>query len=187
MNMTKTPVTYKETLLGVLEMREIEKIIMDNLIQVQKYIFRNFQNLPIDQSTVKLIHKLLAGNLFTEAGTYRKHNIQLGLYGPPQFFDISKYMKDWEDDYTERLRYAQKKEEKIELCAWLIHRFLWVHPFFDYNGRISRILGELFLLQNHLPVVSFQKTARFDFVKAVQYATKENDLSLLIKLVQKKI
>jgi len=130
--MTKTPTTHKETRFGVLEIHEIEKMVMDNLIQVQKFIFRQFDVLPINQETVKKIHQLLAG-----------------------------------------------------LCAWLIHRFLWIHPFFDYNGRVSRLIGELYLLQQHLPVTSFRAIARIDFVQAVKAATKNNNLSLLMTLLQK--
>lgn len=182
--MTKTPVTYKETLRGILEVHEIERIVMDNLIKVQKYLFRNYQKLPINENTAKRLHKLLASNLFDEAGQYRVHNIELGAYTPPSYFEVSAHMKNWEADYFERKKHAKTKQQKIELCAWAIHRFLWIHPFFDYNGRISRLLGELFLLKNNFPIVTFQAVKRIDFVQAVKYATDTNGLSKLIALVE---
>lgn len=93
-------------------------------------------------------------------------------------------MKDWEDDYEERKKHVRTKKQKVELCAWLIHRFLWIHPFFDYNGRIARLLGELFLLKNNLPIVTFQNLKRIDFVRAVKEATTTNNLNLLTELIQ---
>ncbi len=42
-NMSKTKPSFKETKLGILEIKEIEWIIFDNLIQVKSYIFRNFK------------------------------------------------------------------------------------------------------------------------------------------------
>ncbi len=182
--MTKTPVTYKETLRGILEIHEIEKMIMDNLINVQKYVFRNYHTLQINQETVVQLHTLLAGNLFEEAGTYRKHDVELGVFKPPAYFKLAEHMKNWEADYKERRAHARTHEAKIELCAWLIHRFLWIHPFFDYNGRMSRILGELYLLQNNFPAISFHSIARVDFVKAVKEATRTGDLHLLVQLIQ---
>ena len=91
--MSKTPVTYRETLHGALEVQEIERVIMDNLIQTQKFLFRNFKKLSIDEATAKRLHELLAGNLFEEAGIYRRHNVQLGGFEPPNFFDVPVEMK----------------------------------------------------------------------------------------------
>lgn len=181
--MTKTPVVHKETLLGVLEVQEIEKLIMDNLVNVQKYIFRNYHNIDINQTTAQYLHKLLANSVFANAGNYRKHNIQLGFFEPPAYYQIRENMRNWEEDYHAREKFAKTKSKKIELCAWLMHRFLWIHPFFDYNGRISRLLGELYLLQNQLPVISFRAMKRINFVSAVKTATDTNDLSLLQKLI----
>lgn len=181
--MTKTPVTYKETLQGILSVREIERIVMDNLINVQKYLFRNYHKLPINQETAKYLHKLLIANLFDEGGAYRKHNVQLGFFEPPTYFNVPQHMKDWEEDYKERKKHARTREQKIELCAWLVHRFLWIHPFFDYNGRVSRLMGSLFLLKNKLPVVTFQSVKRADFVHAVKKATENGSLDQLIDLI----
>ena len=183
--MSKTPIVYRETLQGVLEIHEIERIIMDNLIKAQKYIFRNYQKLSIGQHTAKHLHTLLASNLFEEVGRYRKHDIELGNFKPPHFFEVPQQMKNWEDDYNEREKHAKVKKQKIELCAWLIHRFLWIHPFFDYNGRISRLLGMIFLFRNNLPVVTFQTTKRIDFVQAVKQATESDDLKALISLINR--
>ncbi len=181
--MTKTPVTYKETVQGILTVGEIERVVMDNLIKVQKYLFRNYHKLPINQATVKCLHKLLTAGLFDEGGNYRKHNVELGSFEPPTYFKVPQCMIDWDEDYKEREKHARTREEKIELCAWLIHRFLWVHPFFDYNGRISRLMGELFLLKNKLPVVTFQSVKRVDFVRAVKRVTDGGDLKELIELI----
>ncbi|OHB19274.1 MAG: hypothetical protein A2666_02660 [Parcubacteria group bacterium RIFCSPHIGHO2_01_FULL_47_10b] len=92
-------------------------------------------------------------------------------------------MKEWEEDLFERIQHAKTKDDHISSCAWLMHRFLWIHPFFDYNGRVSRLLGELYLLRSNLPVVDFQSTKRTDFVKAMKEATKSGDLSLLETLI----
>lgn len=184
--MTKTPVTYKETLQGVLTVSEIEAGIMDNLAKVQKYVFRNFKKLPIGNTTAKRLHQLLAATLFAEAGNYRRHDVQLGEFRPPQYVIVPQYMDDWERDYHERLKHIAGSDP-VELCAWLMHHFLWIHPFFDYNGRVSRLLGELFMLQNNLPIISFHATRRTDFVAAVQEATATGDLHLLKKLINEQI
>ncbi len=185
--MSKTSVSHKETSLGIVNVQEIEAMIMDNLIQVQKFLFRNYRQLPIGEYTVKQLHKLLALNLFADAGNYRTHDVQLGHFEPPHFYAVAEQMSNWEADYHERQQHAKNTKQKIELCAWLMHRFLWVHPFFDYNGRVSRLLGELFLLQNKLPIIPFHSVARIDFVKAVKIATAKQDLSALTQLMTRQL
>lgn len=181
--MVKTPVAYKETKQGILEIHEIERIIMDNLVNVQKYVFRNYKKLPIGEAIAQKLHGFLAGSLFEEAGQYRKHDVELGAFQPPHYFQVREHMRNWEADYKERKSYARIKDAHIDLCAWLIHRFLWIHLFFDYNGRISRLLGALYLLQNNFQIIPFQAVARVDFVKAVTRATTTNDLILLKQLI----
>lgn len=185
--MTKTPITYKETLDGIFEIHEIERIVMDNLVRVQKYLFRNYKKLPIGEKTAQKFHEFLARNLFKEAGHYRKHDVMLGIFLPPPHFQIREHMRNWEADYKERKINTKTKSEHIDLCAWLIHRFLWIHPFFDYNGRVSRLLGELYLLQNHFPIIPFRAMARVDFVKAVKHATATGDLTLLKQFIKEQM
>lgn len=182
--MTKTPTSYRETLFGILPQREIEQMITDNLALVQKYSIRHSTQLTLNQATVQQLHRLLAGNLYEMAGCYRTHDIQLGSFEPPAYFDVPIRMKDWEDDLATRRKHDRSKQQKFETCAWMIHRLLWIHPFFDYNGRIARLLGELYLLQYHLPMVDFRQTKRKEFITAVKIATAKGSLDQLIQLLQ---
>ena len=181
--MTRTPQTHRETLFGILSQREIETMITDNLAVVQKYVIRQSAQLPLTQTTVQRLHALLCGNLYPDAGRYRTHNVQLGGFEPPAYFDVPVLMKNWEADLGVRLNAQQTTADKIDTCAWMIHRFLWIHPFFDYNGRLARLLGEIYLIQRQLPIVDFRKTRRTDFVSAVKAATATGELDTLKDLL----
>ncbi|MBI2416128.1 MAG: Fic family protein [Candidatus Kerfeldbacteria bacterium] len=181
--MTKTPTSHRETKLGILKQSEIEKVIIENLALVQKYIIRHYADLIINTDSAKKLHAMLGGNLYFEAGQYRKHDVQLGFFEPPIFYELPVLMKNWEADLAQRIKSTKTQERHIENCAWLMHRFLWIHPFFDYNGRVARLLGELYLIQNQLPVVDFRQTKRKDFVAAVKLATAQGDLSQLQQLL----
>ena len=153
------------------------------LAVVQKYIIRQSAELPLTQITVQRLHTMLCGNLYSDAGRYRTHNVQLGFFEPPAYFDLSVLMKNWEDDLNLRLQGNQTTADEIDTCAWMMHRFLWIHPFFDYNGRIARLLGEIYLIRRQLPIVDFQKTRRTDFVSAVKTATATGVLDALKSLL----
>ncbi len=95
--MSKTEPSFMETKLGILEIKEIEWIIFDNIIQVKSYIFRNFKNMDFNIETFCLIHKLLWENLFENSWKYRLHQVQLWNFTP-----ISR------KDFTEAMKYTTK-------------------------------------------------------------------------------
>ena len=184
---SRTKPTYRETKFGILSVKEIEALITDGVANVNAFLLREFANLPIGVKTAKELHQKIAGHVFDEAGSFRKKEVTVGSYVPPKFFQIPELMANWESDYNERHKHAKTQGELIELLAWMMHQFLWIHPFFDYNGRIARLLGQLFLLQHKLPISSFVGIKRTDFTTAMKKATAEHDTNSLVKLINKSI
>lgn len=185
--MSKTKTSYRETKFGIISVTEIEALITDGVANVNAFLLREFDNLPIGAKTAKELHEKIAGHVFDEAGSFRKKEVTVGHYEPPKFFQIPELMANWESDYNERRNHAKTQDEKIELLAWMMHQFLLIHPFFDYNGRIARLLGQLFLLQHKLPISSFIGIKRTDFTAAMKKATAEHDIISAIKLINKSI
>jgi len=185
--MAKTKPTYRQTKFGILSIAEIEAMITDALANVNVWVLRDFENLPINIATAKEAHKKIAGYVFEEAGEFRKREVVVGLYEPPEFFRIPELMKNWELDYKERDVHIKTQKDKIELLAWMMHRFLFIHPFFDYNGRVARLLGQIFLLKHKLPISSFAGIKRTDFAAAMKKATAHNDLSGIVNLIEKSV
>lgn len=185
--MSKTKPTFKETKFGILSIKEIEAMITDAVANVNVFILREFEHLPIGINTAKELHEKIAGYVFSQAGDFRKIEVSVGSYEPPKFFQIPELMLNWESDYNERKKHVKTQNEKVELLAWMMHQFLLIHPFFDYNGRVARLLGELFLLQQGLPISSFIGINRKNFSEAMKKATEEHDLSEVIKLINKNI
>jgi Fic family protein len=185
--MSKTKPSYRETKFGVLSVSEIEAMITDGVANVNAFLLREFENLPISIKTAKDLHEKISSHVFKETGNFRKKEVTVGNYEPPKFFQIPELMANWEFDYAERHKYAKTQDEQIELLAWMMHQFLLIHPFFDYNGRVARLLGQLFLLRHKLPISSFVGNKRTDFAMAMKKATASNDLSGIVKLINKSI
>ena len=96
--MSKTTPSYRETKYGILSIAEIEGVIFDNLIQTKAYLLRNYKTLPCDIETLLLIHSLLCGSHFAGAGTYRKHQVQLGDFIPIPYYQVPVEMKNLSED-----------------------------------------------------------------------------------------
>jgi Fic family protein len=112
------------------------------------------KSIPISTRLFKLMHKTLLSNNVRGSnrspGEYRKIQnflgpegctIETATYIPPEpqlvndyMSNLEKYINDPQDDYDELVRIA------------IIHaQFETIHPFFDGNGRIGRILIPLYL------------------------------------------
>jgi len=75
--------------------------------------------------------------------------------------------------------------EAVKLLAWFQHKFVFIHPFQDYNGRTDRMLTILLLLKLGLPPTEIKagnKTDRKRYIQAMQKADG-GDISLLENII----
>ncbi|MEQ1619335.1 MAG: Fic family protein [Terricaulis sp.] len=69
-------------------------------------------------------------------GEYRQHFVKVGSHTPISPGAIVRFMVRFEQAY-ENLSRAQA----IIACAAAHHRFAWIHPFLDGNGRVVRLIS----------------------------------------------
>jgi len=79
------------------------------------------------------------------AGEFRDGPVQVGRHVPPPAEDIEAFIGRFAEVYSgDRLSSVQK----IIAIAAAHHRFVWIHPFFDGNGRVVRLMSHAMLLQS---------------------------------------
>ena len=181
--MSKTTPSYRETKYGILSITEIEGVIFDNLIQTKAYLLRNYETLEWTIETLCTIHSLLCSSHFDDWGKYRKHQVQLWSFIPIQYYSVPIEMKNLDDDIRIRSEHAKTIEEKQEFLAYVMWKILWIHPFFDYNGRTVRLFWELFLLKENMPLSTFAGASRNTFTEAMKRATNEGVFDDIIELL----
>jgi Fic family protein len=64
------------------------------------------------------------------------------------------------------------------------HRFVWIHPFFDGNGRSVRLLMNLFLMRQGYPPAIILKQDRRKYYDALNQANKGHYGKLLLLVLQ---
>lgn len=105
---------------------------------------------PINHVVIQQIHEVVTAGILEDSGKYRTKNVRItgSAKTPPDRSKVTKLM----DDLIERI--AQYKNHTVEVAAILHHRFVEIHPFIDGNGRVSRLLTNLYLIaQGYPPVV----------------------------------
>ena len=72
----------------------------------------------------------------------------------------------------------------IELATVFHHKFVWIHPFFDGNGRTVRLAMNLILMSAGFPPAIILKTDRNKYYSAFNLANKGNYLKLMLLMCQ---
>lgn len=69
-------------------------------------------------------------------GKFRKEDVQVGRHVPISPGAIPRFLNRYEQVYS-----SLGKAESILALAAAHHRFLWIHPFLDGNGRVARFIS----------------------------------------------
>ena len=77
-------------------------------------------------------------------GEFRDGEVQVGRHLPPPAADLPVFLDRFQAAYgNERLSMPQA----IIAVAAAHQRFLWIHPFYDGNGRVARLMAHALLLR----------------------------------------
>jgi Fic family protein len=77
-------------------------------------------------------------------GVLRHFNVRVGRHVPPAFEEIEKYLSRLGEVYDPK---HHKGAEALVALAAAHHRVLWVHPFGDGNGRVTRLMTDAYLMR----------------------------------------
>lgn len=75
-------------------------------------------------------------------GELRKSGVQIGRHIPPTADELPHYLKRFSEAYDPS---QHTKLRQIIAVAASHHRLLWIHPFYDGNGRVARLFSDTFL------------------------------------------
>ncbi|MBU0463013.1 MAG: Fic family protein [Proteobacteria bacterium] len=88
-------------------------------------------------------------------------------YGPPD--DIPLLMKSWFELYREIDQSLKPNDLKQALMAYVqLHvSFVRIHPFFDGNGRMARLIANIPVLKSGLPPIIIPRQQRKQYIDAL--------------------
>lgn len=140
-------------------------------------------NEPISEWNIKSIHQLILKDIDNEhAGRYRKENVTIkgATHIPPDYIKVP--------ELTEKLILTYKTWNKYHpiIRAALLHgELVKIHPFVDGNGRTSRLLMNLDLMNNGYNPVIIKKESRLKYYEALDKAHTTGNYTDFVKLVTK--
>lgn len=144
------------------------------------------KNTSLNEREVLSIHNLILRGINPEdAGRYRQVQVMIkgSSHLPPQPFLVSKEMEEFFIWYETN----KKGMHPIVLAAEMHERIVTIHPFIDGNGRTSRLIMNLILLQNGYVIANIKGdyNTRMSYYNALETAqTKNNKEDFLLFVAQ---
>lgn len=174
--------SFKQTRFGILPR---DKVIELEIKGIHKgFLFlQKISHEKISIELIKKTHKLCFYNILQkEAGKFR--TVQVGFSGKEgvHFSRIFEQMKNLCEDTEVRIFNLSNKNsdhfinEVVMLLAWFQHRFVAIHPFLDYNGRVSRLFTNYILMRLNLPIIEIKIENKNDRKKYIQSLQKADNL-----------
>jgi Fic family protein/DNA-binding XRE family transcriptional regulator len=144
------------------------------------------KNALLNEREVLSIHNLILRGINPEdAGRYRKVQVMIkgSAYMPPQPFMVAKEMEDFFIWYETN----KNTMHPILLAGEMHERLVTIHPFIDGNGRTSRLVMNLILLQHGYVIANIKGDydSRMRYYNALETAqTKHNKEDFLLFVAQ---
>lgn len=113
-----------------------------NLMKALDFIDEHIANTAIDRAFILELHKTVVEGLSREgdenAGDFRQKNVSIAnsKHTPPSHYDVADLMRELIDYIND---VANSRDELLKI-ALAHHRFVWIHPFGNGNGRTVRLL-----------------------------------------------
>jgi Fic family protein len=126
---------------------------IQNIEKAMAFIEQNVNDYPINRSFLSEMHKMIVDGLLpppegegdSTPGEYRKRNLKINKssHKPPEWLKVDDYMNEL-IDFVNR-----EDSPKYDLLKAAVahHRFVWIHPYGNGNGRTVRLFTYAMLVK----------------------------------------
>jgi Fic family protein len=139
------------------------------------YVLRSIDILSLHGLVLRSIEDDFAGRL-------RNGGVRIigANFVPPNANKVSDYL----DELIDFVNTNPLELNDIELAAIFHHKLVWIHPFFDGNGRTVRLSMNLLLMRCGFPPAIILKNDRKKYYEALNQANNGNYQKLMLLMCQ---
>lgn len=147
---------------------------------LEELLNRNEKLRPID---ILSIHKLILANISDDfAGRLRPGMVRIlgANFTPPNALKVPDLL----DELVDYVNTNPSNYDLITLASLFHHRFVWIHPFNDGNGRTVRLAMNLLLMKDGYPPFFILTKDRKKYITALNQANDGDYKKLLLLMFQ---
>ena len=141
------------------------------------------ENYQLCSKDILSLHALVLRSIEDEfAGRIRNAGVRISgaNFVPPNALKVPQLL----DELIEFVNKNPLQLNTIELATVFHHKMVWIHPFFDGNGRTIRLAMNLLLMQKGFPPAIILKNDRKKYYEALNQANNGNYQKLMLLMCQ---
>ncbi len=153
---------FIETTRGLLSYTQLAPLLAERVLHVESAIAsETFAPRSLDADLILCFHSEIARDLVPDwAGRWRTVEVRVGQHQPPLPNRVPMLMHDYSEDLRVRMENVTGCQDDLllETLAFAEGRLLSIHPFNDFNGRVTRLFLRELLRRLNLPPVDLVPT-----------------------------
>lgn len=145
---------YIEKIIEKNDIKDEQQIEIKNIEKALEFIENNTnEKTQFNRAYISQLHKIIMQNLTPPPngegsnypGILRKHNVSIkkAKHNPPEFCVLQEYF----DEFIRFINSDHKKQYQLLMIAIAHHRFAYIHPFDNGNGRLGRLINYALLIK----------------------------------------
>lgn len=123
---------------------------------ISEHLIRQLHQLVVQDSQKEIAGKFREGEVYISGA---KHRPPSGIEVPHQMHELMQWLLQ-----------NEKILHPVELAAVLHHKFVHIHPFWDGNGRVGRLLMNIIILQTGYPLAIILRNDRKRYYRVLALA-----------------
>jgi len=142
------------------------------------------QNKIITVDNILFLHFLFYNSIDSKnAGKYRKSKVFIS--GSKYSLTAPEKIEKEMEQFIQNINEYRQTLHPVVASAKLHKEFVFIHPFVDGNGRVARLLMNLYLLQENYNIAIISPIQRVEYIQSLEDARKD-DLEF-IKLIAQSV
>lgn len=163
-----------------------DEIEARSLANATEYLYRLIDGSePLTKRTLLELHSLLMENIpNVEGGKFRTNDVTIknSEHTPISFLEVDNEI----ENLFKWMNRNVHKYNPITMCAIIHHWLVWIHPFSDGNGRVTRLFTNFYLLQKGYPEIVIKIGDRDRYYDSLIKADN-GDITELVELFSDKL
>jgi len=121
------------------------------------------------------VYRTALGDVDSRKGEFRKGNVSAGGHYFPNYDKVERLTDELVRNVREKMSGNPTVEEKLNLSFDAHFNLVSIHPFYDGNGRTSRLLMNYVQQYYGLPLAIVRSESKTDYIKALMDTREKKD------------